>query len=411
MSLAPRSLGLAQQTDLCVKCGLCLPHCPTYLASRNENESPRGRLALIQGWAEGALQAGPALQAHLDHCLLCRACESACPAQVPYGEIMDGFRSQLTASERQNRPRRIVPSLICRLLSATKPLWLRRLLGRLANGGLVQRGARLLGWPELFLGIPDPKGQSLPDFGRHPAPKRPAGSAPEVQLFIGCSAEFFDTETVAASLAVLRHRGYQVDIPRGQGCCGALDQHAGDAPRARSRMQQNQSVFNGPLDRPVLGFSSGCGAQLREYPEQPGSLRHRFEDICEFLAKDAATRGRPLTPLTATAVLHTPCSLRHGLRQGQGAGKLLADIPGLRVLSLNSSHRCCGAAGRYLLDFPEAASGFLKPLIDQVESLAPHYLLTSNPGCAAHLRKGLKSRGLETIEVLHPISLLARQIQ
>lgn len=405
-----RDQTLARQTDLCVKCGLCLPHCPTYRETRDENESPRGRLALIQGWAEGQLPAGDHLQQHTDHCLLCRACEVACPARVPYGEILDRFRGELQASGQTKSRHSPLNTLLTRSLSRGKPGWLRRILARLAHAPKGRTLFRVLGLGAWIQGLPDRPMPDLRSSGTYPAAGVEGANPSLVQLFTGCTTELFDLETLDACLTVLNRLGFTVEIPETQGCCGALDQHAGHQPRALRHIESNQQAFAAHADAPVLGYASGCGAMLREYPRSISSLGLRYRDITEFLAEQVWPASIRLSPLEAVALIHVPCSLKNVLKQGTGAMPLLSRIPKLQLLATPSSIGCCGAAGRFMLDFPEEARRYRTPLIDLIKELRPDVVLTSNPGCAAHLRAGLREEGLGSIEVLHPLTLLARQL-
>jgi glycolate oxidase iron-sulfur subunit len=407
---------LLADTDLCVKCGLCLPHCPTYLQTQDENESPRGRLALIQGWAKGALDATPKLVGHVDGCLLCRACEAACPAYVPYASIVDRFRGETSGVGKPLAVR--LKSAALRKLLAGGAL-LRRTEALLAADSAasarrwLRRGGALLqavGLADVAAGLPEQSSAV------RWAKTYPAGSGHEVvraDLFLGCTANLFDAETASAALRVLNRFGVEARVPEAQGCCGALHAHAGQASAASALMARNLAAFDG--DRPVVGFASGCAAMLRDYrgmaaTEEAGRFAGRVRDIGQFLAELPWPGGLELRALPATVYLHAPCSLRHALRAERYAPVLLRRIPQLNVVPLPAQARCCGAAGSYLLERPAMAEALRDEALDQILAVRPDYLATSNPGCAMHLRAGLKRRGRGDIEVLHPVALLARQL-
>jgi len=433
---------LAAQTDICVKCGLCLPQCPTYLKTQDENESPRGRLSLIQGWARDELKATPKLTGHVDNCLLCRTCESVCPAYVPYGQIIDRFRAathgQANALPLTRRLKKAAMRLS--LTSATfAPLSGRLMSGPLAGG--LKSMARLAGAGDLTAGLPAPApalpepGLHAPDgkisINEHQLPLPPGEGWGEgisneslpahpsitgtVALFLGCTANLADRETAWSALRVLNRLGYAVHIPAGQTCCGALHQHAGEPETAASHIGRNLEAFGADAETPILNFASGCGVMLSEYDrddatETTRQFSRRVHDLSQFLAGLDWPEDLALRPLPATVALHTPCSLRNVLRAEAPPLKLLRRIPELKVVSLSASTRCCGAAGSYMLDHPEMAATLRADLLDLIQAAAPACLVTSNPGCALHLRAGLRERGLGHVEVLHPVTLLARQL-
>jgi glycolate oxidase iron-sulfur subunit len=390
-------------TEICVKCGMCLPHCPTYGKTLDENESPRGRLALIQGWAAGQLEATPRLLEHIDNCLLCRACEAVCPAQVPYGRLVDDFRLA-TAKNRPAKP--FAERMKFAAVHATlQTPGLQRLAGP-ARALLRKTGlARAAGLTEMESGLPQAYRHA--DWrGAHPAQGEETA---RVALFLGCTAELADAETASAAIALLNRLGVGVEVPAGQACCGALALHAGSSGEAEGLRRKNLAAFDPERYEAILTLASGCGAVLSEYADAPG-FSAKVMDIGRFLARRPWPEGLELQPLAATALVHAPCSLRHVLRSERHAPELLRKIPDLRVESLPKATGCCGAAGAYMLEHPRMAADLREDILDKVAAAAPDYLLTSNAGCAMHLRAGLKGRGLERIEVLHPATLLRRRL-
>lgn len=394
-------------TDLCVKCGLCLPHCPTYTQTQDENESPRGRLALIQGYARGALAATSTLVGHVDGCLLCRACETACPAKVPYGRIVDRFRQDTGESAKPMAARMKAVGLRKLLTSPTAS----GLAGK--AGGMMQRwfdGSGVFG--ELGAGLP----ASAPVehwIGEHPAQGKEIA---KVMLFLGCTASLLDAATVNAALRLLTRLGVRVRVPEGQTCCGAMHRHAGEATEAEVRMRRNLAAFGSGEEEAILSFASGCGSMLYEYPEalsepEAGRFSRRVRDIGAFLAQLAWPEEVRFRPLPATVSLHAPCSLRNVLKAERHPAALLARIPGLRVVPLPPQTQCCGAAGSHMLERPEMAGRLRENVLDRILDAEPGFLATSNPGCAMHLRAGLRQRGRQDIEVVHPLVLLERQME
>jgi glycolate oxidase iron-sulfur subunit len=397
--------------DRCVKCGMCLPHCPTYHLTRDESESPRGRIALIQGLTGGQLAYSDKLSTHLENCLKCRACERVCPSLVPYGELIDGA---LTHIEREvTTP----PALRLRLLNLiTQRKYLRTLAMLLRvyqRSGLraLLRGSGLL--KVLGLARHDNLLPSLPAMhtwqNYYPAQNTPRG---DVALFTGCIADAFDQATSRAALQVLTQLGYGVHVPPAQRCCGALHLHNQQPEQATALAQENLAAF-GALDvQAIISTASGCGATLKEYAAlNPGvdGFTRKVVDISTFIASIPWPENVTLKPLKAHVAVHDPCSLTHVLRQHEQPYALLRKIPDIELVSLPDRARCCGAAGSYMLTHPTRADTLRDEKLANIEQLGTRMLVTSNIGCALHLAAGLREKNL-SIEVMHPITLLARQV-
>jgi len=397
---------LLADADLCVKCGLCLPHCPTYNKTQNENESPRGRIALIQAWAGKHLETSKKLVEHIDNCLLCRSCERACPAVVPYGRLINNFREQI----KGERDATLSVSLMKRIAH-------NKTAGRLAQSGLkfyqttaLQKTARLLKLPELLR--LDKIDRLLPDY-HEPKPLAPFYPATtdvkgNVGLFVGCMGSLLDHETVDAAIKVLTAAGFNVSIPEQQTCCGALDLHDGDTQTSEQLAATNCSAFaENSLDA-VVTIASGCGSQMREYRQ--ADFAKKVVDISQFLVKSGCDLSDQLRPLAASVCLHTPCSLKNVMREEQGALKLLQQIPDIKIRPLPAAIQCCGSAGSYMLDHPQMSQALLNDLLNVALEDRPEYLVSSNIGCTLHISAGLRERGV-ALEVLHPITLIARQLK
>jgi glycolate oxidase iron-sulfur subunit len=397
---------LLADADLCVKCGLCLPHCPTYTKTQNENESPRGRIALIQAWAGKYLETSKKLVEHIDNCLLCRSCERVCPAIVPYGRLINDFREQI----KGERDTTLSVSLLKRVSH-------NKTAGRLAQSGLkfyqttaLQKTARFLRLPELLR--LDKIDRLLPDYHDSTplAPHYPATAEARgnVGLFIGCMGSLLDHETVNAAIKVLTAAGFNVSIPEQQTCCGALDLHDGDNETSGQLAATNCSAFADKNLDAIVTIASGCGSQMQEY--QQAEFAGKVVDISQFLIKSGCDLSDQLQPLAASVCLHTPCSLKNIMREEQGAVKLLQQIPEIKMTSLPASIQCCGSAGSYMLDHPQMAQALLSDLLGVALKDQPEYLVSSNIGCALHISAGLRERGI-ALEVLHPVTLIARQLK
>lgn len=382
----------SELADRCVKCGLCLPHCPTYRLSGLEGESPRGRIALMQGLASGRLEPGDGLVDHIERCLGCRACETACPAGVAYGELLDAGRAMLS---RRGAGR--APTRLRRLLS--RPVLAGRLASMARATGLRRVGARLGGELGRALSL-------LPDAARpfRPPDSLPDGARGEVLVFKGCVGEALDGRTLEDAARLLAAAGWRVRIPPEQGCCGAMDLHGGDPAAAARAAGRNVMAFSGTS--PVATCATGCAATLVEYdrlaPGEGEALATRVRDVAELLVQ----ADLPLAegPYRSVA-LHVPCTQRNVTRTAEATRRLLEKLPGTTVSLLPDG--CCGAAGEMFVARPELSDAILEPLVEAVLSDPPDVVATSNPGCLMHLAAGLSRRG-RSIPVLHPVSVAAR---
>lgn len=369
---------LLEKTSPCVACGLCLPYCPTYLKTQSEADSPRGRIMLAQAVAQGVLPMNDKFMAHIDLCLACRSCESACPNHVPYGEIVDEARAMMMEKRPLSLPQRLA------MLLVENPVWWK-------IGGLALRLTNLLGLNKLFPLIPAVSRQY-----RFKARYDAAKQIGEVSLFLGCATSALDAETLAAAIFVLNRLGYTVHTPSAQTCCGGLHRQAGDKIGAEALEQRNLAAFG---KMPVLAVASGCGARLIE------TMPDRVQDISEFLVK-CDWNAIDLQPLDATIAVHDACSLRNGLHAEKHPYALLKHIPRADVRPLPGNGQCCGGAGSYMLTQPDMANRLRDDKISACQTINPQYLATSNIGCALHLAKGLG----KSVKVVHPVWIVAQQI-
>ena len=403
---------IASSTDQCVKCGLCLPHCPTYLISQDENESPRGRLALIQGWASGALPQSQKLDAHVNNCLLCRACERACPAYVPYGEIIDSFRSEQHRSGAHTDG--FIPSLARRILSQEKA---QLLLAGIFNQRWLERSLRLIGNSTRLLRYVNAwvsASQAAPPQTEKPKYEVSRGT---VQLFLGCTGKMIDGLTIRSIQKVLSHLGYAVSIPEEMQCCGALYHHSGDVHQASKMTNALISSLDNSAPTPVVAFATGCEAFLcdlasRGTSSHDSSLQNlaRVQDVSSFLMNCFQTEDIQLRHSDQKVFLHHPCSLRNTLKKEKSVENMLQKIPGLKI-QVSKSVGCCGASGTHMLDHPGTADQLCGTLVQEFKASKANVILTSNPGCALHIKANLLlDKDLQDIQVIHPVSLIAEQI-
>jgi glycolate oxidase iron-sulfur subunit len=394
---------LLEVADSCVKCGICAPHCPTYTHTQNENESPRGRIALIQAWAGGNLAITDNLLNHIDNCLLCRACEKACPAVVPYGKLIDDFKAEM--HEEQSSPIivKIVKSIaenksVQKLVKSSLTFYQKNNLQKTAR---FLHLPKLLGLNELERLIPaQQNSETLQNY--YPAKNDIKG---DVGLFVGCMGELFDFETVNSAINVLTHIGFNVHLPIEQTCCGALALHDGDKNTSQKLAQQNQTAFENKELQAIVTIASGCGVTLREYSDK--NFTTKVIDISHFLIQTDFDFENALKPFPESVSLHSPCSLKNGLKTDKSVLKLLQKIPEIKISSLPETTQCCGAAGSYSLRHDEMAKTLLKELLDTTLTQSTNYLVSSNIGCALHIAAGFRERS-EKIDVIHPIVLISR---
>ena len=396
----------------CVHCGICLPQCPTYRVLGQEMDSPRGRVYMMRAVAEKRLDITDGFRRHLDLCLGCRACETACPAGVPFGALLETSRAEI---ERRGRPwrDRLLASMIFAVFPY--PARLRALLAASrayrASGlqRLVRRTRILEPFPRLAAMerlLPDvPAAEALPELV--PARGRSRG---RVALLTGCVQRHLYADVNRDTARLLALAGWDVVVPRGQGCCGALELHAGRLDALRRRAGALASAFPADVDW-VVTNAAGCGSAMREYghwTSETAAVRvaQRTRDVTELLAE----ADLPLSPLPLTVTYHDACHLAHGQKVRAAPRALLARIPGLTLVPLADSELCCGSAGIYNILEPDMAERLLAQKIDRIIESGARTVVTGNPGCLLQIASGCRRRGV-TVEVVHPVTLLARAVR
>ncbi len=398
--------------DSCVHCGFCLQACPTFLATGDESDSPRGRIELMRALEAGELApADPGVALHLDRCLGCRGCEPVCPSGVGYGRGLEAARALLTQ-------RRGVPSLVRATLAALTVAEASRIVYALARlvraTGIPQR---LAGWSRLgfamgMLAATAPKVTG----GRWRSVKGSGGTSPNLHqppptspalLFRGCVMEGLFSHVHDATIRTLLVNGYAVGEAPAQVCCGALHAHAGLRDEARGLARTNLAAF-GNDDTPIVVNSAGCGAMLKEYghlvdvPEEGQRFAARVRDVSELLAE----RGpRPGAPLDVTVAYDPPCHLLHAQRIAEPPERMLRAIPVLRVIFMPDAALCCGSAGLFTLVEPTMSRAVLAPKLASLAEARPQVVATGNPGCLMQLGAGLAAAGVPAA-VRHPVELL-----
>lgn len=388
----------------CVHCGFCLPTCPTYAELGAEADSPRGRIHLLRAMAEGRLEPNDESLAPLDRCLDCRACETACPSGVRYGDIYEGAMASrprdLAQTPRTRRAflRRWLSSR-SRLALALAPLRLAESLGLAA---LARSVAQTRLFPPFLRALVRTLPPKLSPAFLRTAPDRvaPHGeSRGRVALFVGCVMEQAMGETHAATVRVLTRNGFEVVLPKKQQCCGALHAHSGDVETADELLRVNTELF-GDLDLDAIVVNSaGCGAHLQSrLPSHPPVV-----DAAVWLER--AGLVPPTAEVRRVAVYDEPCHLVHGQRISDEPRALLAQIPGLELRPLEEADWCCGAAGLYTATQPELSRRILERKLAQIERSGADLVITANPGCQLQIAAGALARGMN-VEVVHLMELL-----
>jgi len=385
-----------------VHCGLCHSACPTYLELGTEADSPRGRIHLLQALGEGRIAAAPDVLRHLDLCLGCRSCETACPSGVPYGRLLEEARPSIEA----HRP--------------APARWLRRLLGRALTTGWLRSVlvlplrpfagqrvlARLGAFGALLAAVP--RGRQPPLPARLDPLGRPRGTA---VVLTGCVADTLCRSTTRAAADLLCRAGFRVLVPPGQGCCGALALHLGDRERA-AELARRLARMLATTDADVfVPTAAGCGAAVREWetllPGDPAAraIAGRTRDPLVLLAETGLPL--PCRSLAATVAVHDPCHLVHAQGVRGEPRALLATIPGVRLVELEEADICCGSAGTYNLTEPTMAARLLARKLERIVASGATVVAAGNPGCLLQIRAGVLARGLR-VAVEHPLDLLAR---
>lgn len=409
----------------CVHCGLCLPACPTYTETGNEADSPRGRIQLMLGLADGRLELTESAKEHLDLCLDCRACETACPSGVVYHELIEETRAKIDAKTPLTAKGKFLRWVFFNIF--TKPTRLKlslvpaRIMQKIGLYGLVRK----TGLFKLLPGELRKMEQMLPPTGRL-WPKRPKELYPapnakkRVAFLTGCVGSVMFDEVNRKAIELLVACGAEVIVPRSQTCCGAIHHHNAAHHEAEQLARQNIDAMlpdGGKEVDYVVTTIAGCGAMLREldlllrddpkYAEKSKRFASKVRDISEVLAE----LGLPekLHSVEATVTYHDACHLAHAQRVMAAPRTLLAKVPGVKLISLPESDMCCGAAGTYNLTQPEMATRLAERKLKHIASTGAPTCVTGNVGCAMHIDSEAQARAMN-LKVMHPVEILHQAV-
>jgi glycolate oxidase iron-sulfur subunit len=399
----------------CVHCGLCLEACPTYILTRREMDSPRGRIYLIKALAEGRVDLDRDVVRHLDLCLGCRGCETACPSGVHYGRLIEGARAYVEA----NHPRSLYDRAQRWVISAIFPyperlrrlLWPVQLLENVGARALVERA--LPGKLGAWLSLLPPLNSAQDNHPAAPWPTaKPRADGPPVIVHRGCVAQVLTNAENRNTERLLEAAGYKVIPMARTHCCGALDLHLGNVEQSSRLIRANVRELKQSGAEAIVSAGSGCSAAMAEYgtllandPELKSdaqSVSSKVSDLSRLLLES----GLSFPKFPCTVTYHDACHLRHGLGVRDEPRKLLSSIPGLRLVEMQESDLCCGSAGSYNLTESAMAADLARRKAENIIATGADYVVLSNPGCELQITAELRRRGAGT-KVIHLADFLA----
>lgn len=411
--------------DECVHCGFCLQACPTYLLWGEEMDSPRGRIYMIKKAAAGEAPLDSCFRQHMDRCLGCMACMTACPSGVQYSKLIEPARAQI----ERNLRRGWGDSIFRKLLFVTFPHPARLRLLALPLLLYQKSGLRWLvraaGTQKLLPKRLAAMEALLPEAPGHLLNKLPSTIAPKtaprrrVGMLAGCVQQVFFSHVNAATARVLAAEGCEVVIPREQPCCGALMLHSGMEEEAAVLARKMIATFEATEVDTIVINSAGCGSTMKEYghllrddPAWAGraaAFSAKCKDISEILCE--LEPQAPRHPLKVRVAYHDACHLQHAQGVREQPRRLLSGIPGLEVAEIPEASLCCGSAGVYNLLQPETANELGSRKVENLLTTGAQAVISANPGCLLQLMNGLRRRGLKAMPAFHMVELLDASIR
>ena len=405
----------------CVHCGLCLSACPTYLTTGREMESPRGRIALMKAVKENRIEPSSRVISHWESCLQCRGCETACPSGVPFGFLMEQTKAELIYPKKTSLKQRFLHFSVFKLLFPALPLlyvlgslvkcYQRSGIQRILRSRIVTKVA-----PSSLVALenqlPSIKGNFFSASTKiYPTKEKKQGT---VGLLSGCVMPLFQGPIMEATVRVLNRNGFDVVSPAGQGCCGALNIHAGERERASKMAINNIGVFLKANVDKIITVSAGCGSTMKEYQnllynstsipsEDVGAFVSMTQDITEFLV--SIPLSVPKTALSMRVTYQDSCHLAHAQKITKAPREILQSIPGIELVELKDSLICCGAAGTYQITQKDLSSKLLSKKMATIIETKADAVVTANPGCIIQIENGIKQNDLNS-PVYHIVELL-----
>jgi glycolate oxidase iron-sulfur subunit len=417
-----------ERISACVHCGLCLEACPTYRELRVEMDSPRGRIYLMKGILTERLEPTGEVLKHLDQCLDCRACETACPSGVNYADILEKTRTLLEPTRERGLVTRFLRWFLFQKLLPNrkvqawvfKILWVQKVLGLTALAGWLARRGFLPG----RLGVLARQAPKVPLFSFRQRYRKRFDEATgvltfrakgkrrrRVALFTGCLADQLFAGVNEATVSALVENGCEVDVLAAEQCCGALHIHNGARDQAKELAARNVAAFMADEYDAILTNAAGCSAELRHYgdlldgDEDAEAFGKKVRDIAEYLVEIGWTP--PRGALGGKVAYDEPCHLLHAQKISAAPKEILKALPGLEIVPLEDAEFCCGSAGIYSVTQPELAQEILRRKVECIKKSGCDTVVTGNPGCILQIRYGLKEAGVP-VSVAHPVELVAK---
>lgn len=389
---------LLSKTDTCVKCGLCLPHCPTYQLEQQEAESPRGRINLIQGLASNALLPDSALQQHLENCLKCARCETACPAQVPFTELLYECKAWLNNNKTKHRLQGNW------LLMYSKSTFINKSSNLFASYCINILPKKILLWLMNYQLINYLFISKILSSSSIIKPQIKS-EKPYIGLFIGCTGHLFARNAINATASLLNQLGYNIYFPKTHHCCGGLLKSSGKLKQARQLEEKNTKLFKTKQIKQWISIASGCHDFLKQ-SSYSQKQRHKLTDIYSLIIKNKAVTFKPFPKKIA---LFIPCSFKKDKAASDNLIIILKKIPQAKLILLEEQYGCCGASGMNALTQPQKALSYVQPILNQILQKKPDLILSNNTGCTLHLSRALMLKHAK-FKILHPNELLSRLI-
>ncbi|MHA6483563.1 (Fe-S)-binding protein [Paenibacillus sp. strain BS8-2] len=422
------------QLTNCMRCGFCLPACPTFRETGLEPESPRGRIALMKAVADGIMDPDQAFQDQMNHCLGCRACEPACPADVKYGQLIEQARDAIEDHAEHSLPikglrkvmfKGVFPSRSkLKLLGGTLGFYQKSGLQKLARGtGIMKLFPKHLQEMEAILPEASTKGVIEQIGAFYPAKGK---AIARVALFRGCIMDVMFAGTNVNTVKLLSEAGFEVVIPDTQVCCGALHAHSGEMDDARGLARTNVQAFKAAGVDYIVSNAGGCGALLVEYdhllvedadPEMREAAKwfaERVKDVSQLIVEIGtipAFAEIAAESEQGTVTYQDSCHLRNVMKSSNAPRQLMKSVSGVSYVEMKEADRCCGSAGIYNVTQPEMAGQIIEHKMEHATNTGARYMLTSNPGCLLQMKHGIeKHKPPFRMEAMHIVDYLHDRI-
>lgn len=407
----------------CMRCGFCLPSCPTYLhMAQDETQSPRGRIALMRAVRDGVVGWDSSIEESFDLCLGCRACEPACPAGVQYGALIEQTREAVQGAKQVSILEKTARNIAFNHIFAEQKKMNHAVsLMKVYQKSGLQKVVRKIGFLHLFPNHLKAIEASLPSIAKKVEPlTQVQTSKVKVAFFTGCLMDTLYKETNEKTIALLKMLGVEVIIPDGQQCCGALHGHSGEIEKGLSNLKRNIDVFDSDEYDYIVNNAGGCGAFLKEYEKHlPSEKAQRFSrkiiDISSLLVHVGIIETLEKLPNTDSAIIVTyqdSCHLRNVNKVVDEPRMIIKKLPGVIYKELPRADMCCGSAGIYNLMQPHLAGEILTSKMNDVRAVDPTVIVTANPGCLLQMQAGIHRENLQNqMRAVHIVDFVYKKVK